>query len=187
MSISINGDSTAGNNGVRTTAKSLTDFDGLLLDLKQALSELVKLVSSLGEDDVVADVAPEQKRQLASRLGVAQSSGAAGGSNSGKAVGGRAGPAGFLWKPISDSTGKLAILLPSGLTGKVRGVSILGPDSRVIEAGRNGGVGNGGREHFRFSKPGGTYPAGSIVAITLNDGSVQRIKIDRPGVRIEGK
>ncbi len=176
--------SSSGSNQVQTPAnEAIADLEEMILDLSRALSEVLKLVNSLGEDDVIANLSQAQKRDLAGKMGGIK----AGASSRGKVVGGYAGPAGFLWKPVSDSTGKLAILLPSELTGKVKGVSVLGPDSRLIESGSNGGVGNGGREHFRFSRPGGSYPPGSIVAITLNDGRVQHIKIDRPGVRIEGR
>jgi hypothetical protein len=84
----------------------------------------------------------------------------------------------FLWKPKSDKDGKLAILLPKGLTGKVKGVKILSPDgSQVLGKGKNSGVGNGDREHFRFSKAGGQFPDGAMVVITLKDGSERTVTI----------
>lgn len=60
-------------------------------------------------------------------------------------------PAGFLWKPISDSTGKLAVLVPE----RTRSSCIVNGES-----GAWGGIGNGSRAHYRFSKPGGAYPDG---------------------------
>jgi hypothetical protein len=89
----------------------------------------------------------------------------------------------FLWKPISDSDGKLVILLPSGLTGLVAEVTIQTPDGKVIESGKFKGVANGGREHFRFSKDGGSFPDGSVVVIKLKDGSEQRIVIKETSAR----
>lgn len=84
----------------------------------------------------------------------------------------------FLWKPKSDKDGKLAILLPKGLTGKVAGVEILSPDgTQVIGKGKYAGVGNGDREHFRFGKAGGSYPDGAIVVITMADGSKRHMEI----------
>jgi hypothetical protein len=84
----------------------------------------------------------------------------------------------FLWKPKSDKDGKLAILLPKALTGTVKGVQILSPDGKkVLSKGKNAGVGNGDREHFRFSKAGGEFPDGAIVVITLNDGSQRTVTI----------
>lgn len=97
-------------------------------------------------------------------------------------------PSGFLWKPISDSTGTLAILLPPGMTGAAVSCTLLSPDgTTVVGRGRDGGVGNGGRQHFRFDRPGAEYPAGVIVAITMRDGSVHQIRIARPAARIEGQ
>ncbi len=93
---------------------------------------------------------------------------------------------GFLWKPVSDKDGKLAVLLPPHLTGKVRAVAILSPDgSRTLQSGRYSGNGNGGREHFRFSKPGGEFPDGSIVLIKLEDGSRRFMKIRETSARVQ--
>jgi hypothetical protein len=86
----------------------------------------------------------------------------------------------FLWKPVSDKDGKLAVLLPSHMTGKVKDVTIYSPDGKtVIEKGKDAGVGNGDREHFRFSKPGGKYPDGAIVLVTLDDGTKRQMTIKK--------
>lgn len=93
---------------------------------------------------------------------------------------------GFLWKPVSDKDGKLAVLLPPHLTGKVQAVAILSPDgSRTLQSGRYSGSGNGEREHFRFSKPGGEFPDGSIVLIKLEDGSRRFMKIRETSARVQ--
>ena len=84
----------------------------------------------------------------------------------------------FLWKPASDKDGKLAILLPKGLTGKVKGVQVLSPDgTSVLAKGKYAGNGNGDREHFRFNKPGGEFPDGAIVVITMENGTKQQVTI----------
>lgn len=84
----------------------------------------------------------------------------------------------FLWKPQSEKDGKLAILLPKGLTGQVKGVQILSPDLKtVLGKGKFSGVGNEDREHYRFSKAGGGYPDGAVVVITMADGSKHHVKI----------
>lgn len=93
---------------------------------------------------------------------------------------------GFLWKPQSDKDGKLAILLPPHLTGKVADVAILSPDGmRTLQRGHYSGSGNGEREHFRFSKPGGDFPDGSIVVIMLKDGSRQHLTIKETSARVQ--
>ena len=94
---------------------------------------------------------------------------------------------GFLWKPVSESDGKLVVLLPTSLTGKVLGVRVLDSDGKsVLATGRFSSVANGNREHFRFSKPGDSFPAGAIVEIELKDGTTRRVVIEKPGARVEG-
>ncbi len=93
--------------------------------------------------------------------------------------------AGFLFKPISESDGKLVVLLPSRLTGLVSGLSIVGPDGQVTESGRYRGIGNGGREHFRFSKPGSQYANGSTVQAKLITGEIVRYLIGNTSQRTE--
>jgi len=96
-----------------------------------------------------------------------------------------AGDQGFLFKPVSESDGKLVVLLPARLTGLVSGLSIVGPDGQVTESGRYRGVGNGGREHFRFSKPGGQYANGSTVQANLITGEIVRYLISNTSQRTE--
>jgi hypothetical protein len=90
---------------------------------------------------------------------------------------------GFLFKPISDSTGKVAVLMPPSLTGKVKSVSLKSNDS--IESGSYGGIGNGFREHFRFKWPGSSYSANLSVVVMLSDGTIHNVRIPNPGLRYE--
>lgn len=92
---------------------------------------------------------------------------------------------GFLFKPVSDSTGKVAILMPPSLTGKVKGVSIKSNDG--MESGAYGGVGNGFREHFRFNRPGSSYSADLSILVMLRDGTTHTVRIPNPGLRYEVK
>jgi hypothetical protein len=61
----------------------------------------------------------------------------------------------------------------------------LGPNGDEIESGRYGGNGNGGREHFRFSQPGGNYPQGVVVEALLKNGEKVLFKITDPSQRTE--
>jgi hypothetical protein len=109
-------------------------------------------------------------------------------TNGTRTVGTKDIPAGFLWKPISDSNGKLVVLLPSGLTSSVHAVGIASPNGgSVIEKGQFGGIGNGARTHFRFSKPGGQYPDGTEVQVIFTDGSQIRIPIAETSQRVESR
>jgi hypothetical protein len=91
----------------------------------------------------------------------------------------------FLWKPQSDKDGKLAILVPKNYSGKIASVQILSPDddSKVLAKGKASGIGNGDREHFRFNKAGGEFPDGSVVLITLKDGSELQVPIKDTAAR----
>ncbi len=64
----------------------------------------------------------------------------------------------FLWKPESEKDGKLAVLIPSKFTGKVKSVKIFDKNGKKVGTGEYSGTANGNREHFRFDKPGGKYP-----------------------------
>lgn len=91
----------------------------------------------------------------------------------------------FLWKPVSDKDGKLAVLLPKQYTGKVASVKIISSkDGSTLAKGKYSGVGNGDREHFRFSKSGGSFPDGSIVHVTLKDGQKLEVKIKDTAKRL---
>lgn len=120
--------------------------------------------------------APERKVEEASN-------GKVGAAGSGTVT---SGDTGFLFKPVSDSDGKLAILLPPRLTGLAQSVRLLSPSGDTLEVGRYTGNGNGGREHFRFTKPGAGYPDGLTVEVTLQGGSVVRYVIEETSARNEG-
>lgn len=93
-------------------------------------------------------------------------------------------PAGFLWKPESDSNGNLVVLLPPGM--KAKAVNVLSPDGQVLASGADSGVGNGGRQHFRFKAPGGSFPPNCKCQIVLANGQTQEITIPNPAMRNEG-
>lgn len=90
---------------------------------------------------------------------------------------------GFLWKPFSDSTGKLAIHVPASLTGRVDNVQVADPSGTVLETGTYGGVGNGNRVLSRFSKPGSGYPNNCIVLVNISGGCVWRYTIPNTSSR----
>ncbi|MEZ4752874.1 MAG: hypothetical protein R3A13_00980 [Bdellovibrionota bacterium] len=95
-------------------------------------------------------------------------------------------PDGFLWKPESDSDGRLVVLLPKNWTGKAAEVKILSPDGKkLIETGRYTSIANGFRQHYRFNKSGGGYPNNATVQVTFTDGSITNIKIGSSGNRNE--
>jgi len=92
---------------------------------------------------------------------------------------------GFLFKPVSDNNGNLVILVPADLTGNVASVVVKDSEGNILEEGRSGGVGNGGREHFRYGKPGASYPANTVVEVRLNDGTAKQYLIPDPSQRYD--
>ena len=95
------------------------------------------------------------------------------------------GPGGFLWKPVSSSDGKLVVLAPASLTGRIHRCNVLRPNGSHIVGGRYTGVHNGGREHFRYPRPGRDYPANAILELVLKNGSRRHYVIPRPGERFD--
>jgi hypothetical protein len=97
-------------------------------------------------------------------------------------------PKGFLWKPVADSPPHgLVILTPSEWTGSVSRVSVLGPSGEEIASGRDAGIGNGDRQHFRFNRAGNSFPDGVFVKIRFKNGTEQTVLIRDSASRLEGK
>lgn len=92
---------------------------------------------------------------------------------------------GFLFKPISDTQGKLVVLLPKEFTGKISKVVLRDMTGKELESGQSGGVGNNGREHFRYNKPGGSYPPNIFVEVQLTGGGVKTYSIADPSKRYD--
>lgn len=102
------------------------------------------------------------------------------------------GPSGDLYKPVSDSDGNAVVLSPSlgspaqlyearplgvleealiqykHLDGSITSWNVVRPKHEagdLIDQGRFSGNGNGGRDHWRFAKPGSEYPSQMILKI----------------------
>lgn len=94
---------------------------------------------------------------------------------------------GFLWKPQSDNNGRLVVLMPPQLAGQVVSTEVhssLPPsESTLVEKGSYSGNGNGGRDHFRFSKPGSTYSDGVFVIARLRSGEFVSYEIPETSAR----
>lgn len=167
--------------------------------LEAALLSARTLVEKLDSGD--ADVT---MRSLASAStdgrgsGVATSGGGAGAGDGGAGAGGVDtsavtpdgttvdGENGFLFKPISDNQGTLAVLLPEALAHLVSSVVIKDSLGNVLEEGQSTGYGElGTREKFSFSKTGGEYPSDVVVEAILNDGSTKTWSIPDPSQRYD--
>lgn len=142
-------------------------------EMEQALLLSGALISKF---DAGSEKAPVRSLDTPSNAAATASAGTTGSEASG---------AGFLFKPVSESDGKLVVLLPPRLAGLVKGLSLVGPNGEVIETGRYTGNGNGGRDHYRFSRSGGQYPDGVMVQATLATGELVRYTIRESSQRTE--
>ncbi len=95
------------------------------------------------------------------------------------------GSGGFLFKPESDNTGNLVVLLPSQFSNNVQSCSLTNAKGKVLEEGTASGIANGDREHFRFSRPGSDYPSGLYVEVKLRNGEALRYQISDPSQRYD--
>lgn len=145
-----------------------------VMQLEQAIERATMTLEAIERGDVEAP----------SRALDAPSNTTAGASLEGSAVGAAAnvGRDGFLWKPVSERDGRLVVLFPPGLSGRIESAALysaLPPSAEnVLERGRfTGDDHNGGRAHFRFTKPGGSYPDGVYVVAHLKDGSVVEFRV----------
>ncbi|RMD88141.1 MAG: hypothetical protein D6808_00185 [Candidatus Dadabacteria bacterium] len=102
-----------------------------------------------------------------------------------KASHGVDGPNGFVFKPVSESDGNLVILLPPKFSGRVKDIILKDEDGNKIEKGRSVGLTNGGRETYRYSKPGAEYPENLTVEVKLKNGKSKRYFIEHPADRYD--
>ncbi len=93
------------------------------------------------------------------------------------------GGSGFVWKPVSESDGRLVVLLPTSFVGRVGRVSIQ-RGSETIEIGRFVGNTNGNRPTYRFSMPGAGYGGELTVVANLNGGGRATWQIPSGGRRV---
>lgn len=141
---------------------------------------VVALAMGCGEDWTHLDVtpageapAPVETVAAAEPAAVEAAADAAPATSAAKPSGalGTTGGSGFLWKPVAESDGRLVVLIPPQYTGQIESVFIARRTGTVVEQGAYGGVHNGGREHFRFSKAGGAYGTAIFVVADLSGGA----------------
>jgi hypothetical protein len=95
---------------------------------------------------------------------------------------GNAPEASALWKPVSETTHQLVVLLDSSYTGHVSGVAL--EENGEIIQGRFASIANGNREHYRgFGKAGSGFSPPVTMIVTLKDGTVHSGVINSPAGR----
>ena len=95
---------------------------------------------------------------------------------------GNAPEASALWKPVSETTHQLVVLLDSSYTGHVDGVTL--EESGETLVGDFASIANGNREHYRgFGKAGSGFSPPVTMRVTLKNGTVHSGTIDNPSGR----
>jgi hypothetical protein len=93
---------------------------------------------------------------------------------------------GFLFKPVSENQGTLAVLLPEANKGLVTGVTLRDLEGNILEDGISMGYGEEGtREKFSFKKKGGDYPPELLVHVQFMDGTNSEYYIPDPSKRYD--
>ena len=97
------------------------------------------------------------------------------------------GAGGFLFKPVGDNDGKLAVLSPDYVGPLVQSISLKDSNGNVIEQGRFTSFGDDGktRAKYSFRKPGGQYPKNMTVEIKYLDGTTGDYQIPDPSKRYD--
>ncbi len=164
-------------------------------DIKTAFAKAKTALESIAKGELVLEGRPlDEPADLGFAWGP---NGYEGTTDSGEISGGGAaasgtqqmdGDGGFLWKPVSEADGNLAVLLPSDFTGNIDRVELHEPgeisETSLIDAGRYAGVrAEDGRAIFRFEQPGGAYPGGTQVVAYFDSGESAVWEIQDTGAR----
>ena len=88
---------------------------------------------------------------------------------------------GFLWKPVSDTTGNSVVALPSQYS--LRNVRII-KSGQTVETLRSGGNGNGGRDHWRSMRRASTFDD-FITVVGSKAGTNYCWLIEDPKIRVD--
>ena len=92
---------------------------------------------------------------------------------------------GFVWKPISESNGRLVALLPGGVKAERVEIRRVNGDVLLEKGTFAGDTHNGGRQHWRFSQPGAAYGDGLVLRAWFADGGFADWAIPEGGARVE--
>ena len=149
-----------------------------LMEMESALEKARLKIEAFDNEEVSADTSTHGLNESSSNFKSLVSSGSA-----------MDGEGGFLWKPVSDSNGKLVVLLPANLSHEITQVLLKDESGNVLEEGQFSSFGNadsvGERAHYRFKKAGGDYPNGTIVEVTLQNGETVTYTVSNTSSRCD--
>ena len=169
---------------------ALYDDRGSAEDPTIAVAKLQEALMRINETLTKIDSGELTTESISLDAGSTGATSASGGSSATGAQSAMDGSGGFLWKPVSDSDGNLVVLLPTDLKGMIDRVEVhseLPPtESTKLDEGRFAGdTHNGGRPHFRFSKPGEDYGENVHVVVFKDDGTTVTWDIEDPSQRYD--
>lgn len=97
------------------------------------------------------------------------------------------GSEGFLFKPVTNNEGNLAVMFSQSWTNNLAAVRLLDQNGNLVEQGvrKPEGISETGREKFTFSKKGSSYPSNINVEVQFKDGSLQMFNIPDPSKRYD--
>ena len=176
-----------GKGGANDPTKAVNEMEAALMSAKLMIEQIDK-------GEVKVDAVEVGSKSNSGSAGGAAGSTATGATVIGNAESGSVTPQGttvdgannFLFKPISENEGTLAVLMPSDLVHQVDSLVIKDAEGNVIEEGHSTGYGdNGEREKFAFSKPGGSYSSNLTVEARLSNGAVKTWLIPNPSLRYD--
>ena len=108
------------------------------------------------------------------------------GGGDGSGIGERGEGGGFLWKPRSESNGRLVILLPTQYRRQVSSQFVADGDGNVLETGVfTTDEHNGDRPHFRYSRPGASFGNNVYAVADLTGGGTVHWPIPNGAARTE--
>ncbi len=159
-----------------------TDATIAVADMESALLAARAMIEKIENGEVDAETTP-----VADETSVGGSTGSApsGGSTITPEGNNVDGADGFVYKPESEKNGNLVILLPAQMAGEVAELLLKDENGNEVENGQDYGYANGGRQHFRFDKPGADYPSNLTVEVRMSDGSIVEYKIPNPSERYD--
>jgi hypothetical protein len=97
------------------------------------------------------------------------------------------GSEGFLFKPVTNNEGRLAVLFAQSWTNNLASVRLLDQNGNLVEEGvrKPEGISETGREKFTFSKTGSSYPQNLSVEVLFKNGDMKMFNIPDPSKRYD--
>ncbi|MCK5517304.1 MAG: hypothetical protein KAI39_10550, partial [Desulfobulbaceae bacterium] len=91
---------------------------------------------------------------------------------------------GLIWKPASDTTGDVGIILDSYLKGNIDSVTLHDSNGNILEEKNVARTDDRERSIVFFNRPGHEYPDNMTVRVSLKDGDALQYLVANPSERL---